>query len=269
MLKYLYSKASSTSYALWGVILSVAPEDLFLKGFIQCLWADTTVIIINRLILLVLIIFILNIIYSYYCNHRTSVTISARTYKIKIEYKDILNITDGKKVINFDECFTTTVGTRPEEIRPTSICGQYLSKYPIDNMQALLSSSNIKPIGKSKYNGKDCYAPGTLVPKDSFLLMAFAKLDRNGLGGLTYSKYLKCLDVLWEQINFYYQNEDVYIPILGSGLTRFDKNLTQQELLDIMIASYRLYPNKMKFPHVLHIVCKEKDDFSLNKIIGI
>lgn len=46
-------------------------------------------------------------------------------------------------------------------------------------------------------------------------------------------------------------------------------DLTQQELLDIMIASYRLHPKKLKKPNTLHIVCKERDGFSLNAIFGV
>jgi hypothetical protein len=59
----------------------------------------------------------------------------------------------------------------------------------------------------------------------------------------------------------------VCIPILGSGITRFeDKLLTQQELLDIILASYKLSSHKIKPPYQLHIVCKKGDDFSLNRI---
>lgn len=42
--------------------------------------------------------------------------------------------------------------------------------------------------------------------------------------------------------------------------------LTQQELLEIIIGSYRLSAHKMKSPCQLHIVCKKREDFSLNKI---
>lgn len=99
--------------------------------------------------------------------------------------------------------------------------------------------------------------------------MAFAKLDENGLGRMTYEQYLDCLDLLWQQIDKYHGTEDVYVPILGSKITRFDKELTQQELLDVMIASYRLSPFKMKVPYSLHIVCMKRDGFSLNNVFGV
>jgi len=42
--------------------------------------------------------------------------------------------------------------------------------------------------------------------------------------------------------------------------------LTQQELLDMMIASYKLSAHKIKAPWKLRIICQKRDGFSLNKI---
>ena len=42
-----------------------------------------------------------------------------------------------------------------------------------------------------------------------------------------------------------------------------------KELLDTMISSYRLSPKKMKKPYKLHIVCREREGFSLNDIFGV
>ena len=120
---------------------------------------------------------------------------------------------------------------------------------------------------KSKYKNKECYTSGKLVPNGDDLLLAFAKLDKNGLGQMTREEYLDALSVLWKEIDKYYGQKDVCIPILGSGVTRINgTSLTQQELLDMIIYSYKLSDNKIKNPYKLYIICKEKDDFSLNKI---
>lgn len=97
--------------------------------------------------------------------------------------------------------------------------------------------------------------------------MAFAKLDKNGLGRLSRDEYLKCLSVLWEELNTYYEQKDVCIPILGGGLTCFDRgSISQQELLDMMIWSYKLSSHKIKSPYKLRIICKRSEDFSLDRI---
>ena len=135
-------------------------------------------------------------------------------------------------------------------------------------MQTLIDNAHLKPAkSKSKYQNKERYDSGKLVPNGDYLLMSFAKLDKDGLGGLSRDEFLDCLSMLWKEIDKYYGQKDVCIPVLGSGVTRMDGvSLTQQQLLDIIIWSYRLSAHKIKNPCQLHIVCKKSDDFSLNKI---
>lgn len=260
---------STTAYAIISAIFMFVPEDVFKRGFVQCGWDDSLIIIVNRIFLSVFVLIIANILYHLFRKFRKSVTIADSKSLIMVEYGDIIKITDGKKVISFDECFTTSVGDRPQEIKPTSICGQYLAEHPIEDMQSLIQTLGIHSTGVSQYNNLPKYESGTLIPKDDFLLMAFAKLDKNGLGKMTYAQYKDCLNTLWEQIDLYHGTDDVYLPILGSKITRINEALTQQELLDIMISSYRLSPKKLKKPFTLHIVCKERDGFSLNDVFGV
>ena len=78
---------------------------------------------------------------------------------------------------------------------------------------------------------------------------------------------MECLSTLWDEIDKYYGQKDVCIPILGSGLTRINnQSFTQQQLLDILIMSYKLSTYKIKKPYKLRIICKKNDKFSLNKI---
>ena len=173
------------------------------------------------------------------------------------------------KVINFDECFNTTVGDRPQDINAKSVCGQYLIKFPIDNMQELIEGVDIQPNGQSRYNRLPKYKSGLIIPRDNYLLMSFTKLNQHGLGEMTYTQYLECLQTLWEQIDIYHGTKCVYVPVLGSQIVRFDRDLTQQELLDIMISSYRLSPKRLRRPYTLHIVCRKRDGFSINDVFGL
>ncbi len=267
--RLLWNKGSSIAYAIITAIFTLVPEGVFKFGIVDCTWPEGICILINRLIVCILVFSLANIAYRCHRKHRKEVAISGKTFSIKIEFNDLFKVKCGKKVINFDECFTTKVGEKPEDIKPDSLCGQYLMKYPINNMQELIDATGLRPIGASLYKNRPKYAQGTLIPRDDFLLMAFAELDEKGRGTITYDKYLECLNRLWEQIDLYHGTDDVYLPILGSRITRFDKELTQQELLDIMITSYRLSPKKLKRPSVLHIVCKEREGFSLNNVYGL
>ncbi|OYP57171.1 macro domain-containing protein [Segatella bryantii] len=266
---FFFGKGGGTAYAIISAIFTFVPEDFFKHGIILCNWQDSSVLLVNRLITFLVVLILTNICYCLYCRFRRRVTISDNNYSITIEYGDLFSKKDGLKVVHFDECFTTSVGSRPEDIKPDSVCGQYLQKYPIANMRELIAEAGLKSIGKSLCGQKDKYTQGSIIPREDFLLMAFAKLDRTGRGIFTYEKYVECLDKLWEQIDLYHGTKDVYLPILGSQITRFDKELSQQELLDIMIASYRLSDRKLRYPYRLHIVCKKRDGFSLNSIFGV
>lgn len=265
----LFKKRIAWTLSIIGVIFTFVPETIFEKYKYLSNFSDEINVILNRVLVFAIVFILVGIINTLYLNCRNSVCIKGHNYSIKVEYGDLLEKNNCKKVINFDECFTTSVGNSPADIKPTSICGQYLQNNPIQDMQNLIDSAQLKPSrGKSKYQNKVRYESGKLVPNGEYLLLAFAKLDKDGLGRFfSHDEFLDCLSLLWKEIDKYYGQKDVCIPVLGAGITRMNgESLTQQELLDIIIGSYKLSPHKIKSPCQLHIVCKKCDDFSLNKI---
>ncbi len=277
----LLKKSAACAFAIISAVFTFVPEAIFgkvilisedvLKQFTLEGYTLEINIIVNRVLTFGIVWVIAAVGYKVYLLLRKKVRIKGNNYKITVEYGDLFKTNNCKRVINFDECFSTQVGNRPADIKATSICGQYLTANPNLNIQSLISSSQLKPLnGKSKYNNKERYESGRIVPNGDDLLLAFAKLDKNGLGRLTRDEYLKCLSVLWEEIDKYYGQQDVCIPILGAGLTRIDggsgASIPQQELLDMMIWSYKLSSHKIKSPHKLRIICRRDEDFSLDKI---
>lgn len=260
-LKISYTIAVSLATAAFTII----PEDVFqsVKVFSK---ASESANIITCKLLLALSIFIFSMLFVAIVRLiKQSVKINGTNYNIKISYGNIFEEKYCKILIPFDECFTTKVGLAPGEIKPSSICGQYLSIHPITDMQSLIEEKSLHPArSKSKYQNKIRYDSGLIIPHEEYLLMAFAKLNHSGLGTMSREEYIECLSKMWEEIDKYYSQKDVCIPILGSGITRIgETKLTQQELLDIMIWSYKMSSHKIKNPYTLRIVCKKQDDFSL------
>ena len=268
MIKFL--RISSTwALSINTIIFTFVPETIFGKYKLIILASSEANIIIIRVLAFAAVFVLSVIINALFLHCRRSIHIKGNNYNIHIKYGDLFKMRTCKKVIAFDECFTTSVGTSPADIKPNSICGQYLDKYPIQDMQNLIDNAQLKPAqSKSKYQNKVRYDSGKLVPNGDNLLLAFAQLDKDGLGEFSSrDEFIDCLSMLWKEIDKYYGQKDVCIPVLGSGLTRIgDTSPTQQELLDIIIASYKLSIRKIKSPCKLHIVCKKHDDFSLNKI---
>lgn len=268
MMINFFKKSSTWAFGIISVIFTFVPEIFFEKYILLINYSVEVNIIFNRVLLFIVLFMLTLIVNGLYLRFRRKVCIKGQNYSIYIKYGNLFKMHKCKKVIPFDECFTTTVGNRPSDINPDSICGQYLEKYPIQDIQSLINNMHLHPQkNKSKYQSKECYVSGKLVPHKDYLLLAFAKLDKNGLGRLSREEYINCLSVLWEEIDKYYGQKDICIPILGSGVTRInDASLTQQELLDIIIYSYKLSSHKIKSPYKLYIICKKKDNFSLNKI---
>lgn len=267
MNKFLKQTFDYAVYAI-SLVFTLVPESFFEQYKLFEKLSTETNTIINRLIAFAAVMALIAVVHAIFLCLRWSVRIKGKNYSIKVSYGDIFKQKNAKIVIPFDECFTTAVGTAPDEIKPTSICGQYLLKHPIGSMAPLLEKAKLMPIdSKSQYNNQERYESGRLVPRDNFLLMSFAKLDKDGLGRMTRDEYIDCLSVLWSEIDKYYGQTDVCISVLGSGITRLDDtSLSQQELLDMIIKSYQLSAHKIKKPAQLHIVCRRSDDFSLNRI---
>ena len=283
------NKVFSHSFS-WAVTLSTGvfafvPEDVFGRCHVLKIVGDKIAMIfwascpfspeeiaatLGRMLFLIAV-FIISMMINRFRFSR-SVIIEKNGYSIRVEYGDLLKQEMWRrkkclKVIPFDECFTTTVGSAPCNITPESLCGQYLKAYPIDNMQELINAAGLTPCDEpSKYKSQPRYVSGSLIPRDDFLLMAFAKLDHDGRGMFeSRDGYLDSLSKLWDELDKYYGQCHVCIPILGSGITRIgDVNPTQQELTDMIICSYKLSQHKIKA--CLRIICRKCKGFSLMKI---
>lgn len=277
-------KSIAAAFAVITGIFTFVPESVFAgRGWItqgllsKCEWlsgfeATDVNVVITRLVCFLLVWIATSAAYALFLALRRWTTIRGENYSIRVEYGNILKKRNCKRVINFDECFTTHVGDKTADINPTSICGQYLTTHPGLDMQKLIDAANITPArAKSQYQQKTKYDSGTIVPNGDDLLMAFAKLDDKGKGRFfTRDEYLQCLDRLWRELENHYSEKDVCVPILGAGTTSFDggsgASISQQDLLDMMICSYKLSSHKIKAPHKLRIICKKNSGFSINNI---
>lgn len=277
-------RSIAAAFAIVTCIFTFVPESFFSgRGWItqeflnQCKWisdleAEDVNIVLSRLACFLLIWIATSSAYALFLTLRRWTTVRGENYSIRVEYGNILKKRNCKRVINFDECFTTQVGDKTADINPNSVCGQYLTAHPDLDVQKLIDDANIKPArSKSKYQQRTRYDSGTIVPNGDDLLMSFAKLDEKGKGRFfSRDEYLLCLDLLWKELENHYSEKDVCVPILGAGTTSFDggsgASISQQDLLDMMIWSYKLSSHKIKAPHRLRIVCKKNSGFSINNI---
>ncbi len=68
--------------------------------------------------------------------------------------------------------------------------------------------------------------------------------------------YLGFLIRFWDKVNRVYAQKSVSVPIFGSGITRIKehKNISDEELLKIMLWTFRISEMRFKYPAKLHII---------------
>lgn len=100
---------------------------------------------------------------------------------------------------------------------------------------------------------------GTLCVYDDYLITAFSKFDKNNQARLTMPEYLEFLIKFWDKVNKVYAQKSVSVPIFGSGITRIKehKKITDEELLKIMLWTFRISEMRFKHPAKLTIVIHE------------
>lgn len=176
-------------------------------------------------------------------------------------------------VVNVNTAFDTIVDG-PEVVKPlvsaTSIHGQWILNMAAHNIksedlnykikesfrqQEILPSST-----KNKTRGNsEIYPRGTIAvypyENTTFYLLAMAEFDDDNNAQNTQEKLRKTILKLIEYIGKFSQNCDVYIPIMGSGISR--TGIDDQTALELLLSNLKL--NKKSLRGNINIVVYEKD----------
>ena len=178
----------------------------------------------------------------------------------------------GFKVIAFNEYFDTQVDDKI--ISKNSLNGIYIEKYSnrsIDELNSIINDyqfaegelidDEIERAGKSRK-----YKLGTICIADDFLLVAFTKFDKQDKAVLTMPEYLEFLINFWDSVNRVYSQKSVSVPIFGSGITRIKehKKISDEELLKIMLWTFRISEMRFKYPAKLSIIIHNDKIDSIN-----
>ena len=178
----------------------------------------------------------------------------------------------GLKAIAFNEYFDTQVDDKI--ISKSSLNGIFIEKFSNRSLEDLnqiindyqfeegeLLEGEIDRLGKSKK-----YKLGTICVVDEFLLVAFSKFDKQNKAVLSMPEYLEFLINFWDSVNRVYSQKSVSVPIFGTGITRIKehKNISDEELLKIMLWTFRISEMRFKYPAKLNIIIHESKIDSIN-----
>lgn len=192
--------------------------------------------------------------------------------EVEIKKGDIFKASrDAFKVIAFNEFFDTLVDDKI--ISKTSLNGQYIEKYyqnTFDLDKRIKEDKRMyNKITEEKVNrplgGKTTrYKLGSVYLDDDFFLLAFSKFDDNNKANLKLQEYANCLMNFWNEVNNLYAQKEVFVPLLGTGITTHkDFDATPHQLLEVMLWTFKISKVKFKEPSKITILI---DESKLNKI---
>lgn len=191
--------------------------------------------------------------------------------KVVVKVGDIFK-QQGLKAIAFNEYFDTQVDDKI--ISKNSLNGIFIVQHSnktqseidliIDKYQfedGDLLEDSVERIGKRRK-----YKLGTVCILENHLIVAFSKFDKQNRAVLTMPEYLEFLINFWDNVNRVYSQKDVSVPIFGTGITRIKehKSISDENLLKIMLWTFRISEMRFKHPAKLTIVIHEEKIDSIN-----
>lgn len=202
-------------------------------------------------------------------NRLNHINISVEGSEVTIKVGDIFKQA-GLKAIAFNEYFDTQVDNKI--IAENSVNGIFIKLHlneAIENLDSYIEQYTFgegEKLGVNNDRGegkKQRYQIGTVCLYKDYLLTAFSKFDENNKAVLTMPEYLEFLINVWDKVNNVYAQRSVSVTIFGSGITRIagHKNISDDDLLKIMLLTFRISEMRFKYPARLTIVVdKDKID---------
>lgn len=164
---------------------------------------------------------------------------------------------DGWKVIGCDTHFDTRVDDLV--ISKKSLHGQLILNHGnIDDINVLVKEEAKRLDLKCNNDGLYSFPLGTVIRYDSnydhqtYLMLSMTELNFRNEAYTNMVEFINTLSTMWKEINRVYASHDIVIPVLGTGISRFDGNKSEEELLKAML--YTLYISGVKFNSRIKIV---------------
>ena len=241
--KYFLTSISILSFISW-FIPTIPDDKQFLKYIIGI-----------SLIVLSFVSYLIIAIYEKSCK---KVHLRINNTSVNIIFGDIFDA-NGIKVIAFNEYFDSIVDN--EVINSDSLNGQlfkHINKDDFDlsiiNNTTLIKTEENK---NRKYGKKQKYAIGQIHKfNEDYYALSFSKFNDKNEACLYSYEYANCLIEMWKQLNTYYAQSAINIPLLGDGITRILNNttITKQELLETILETLKISNITFKNPSKINIV---------------
>lgn len=174
--------------------------------------------------------------------YENNVSLVIRQTPVSISCGDIFE-TEGFRVIGCDTHFDTRVDD--VVISKKSLHGKLVLEHGnADEIKAVVEKEANRLHLVANNDGLYDFPLGTIIryysSKDhnTYLMLAMTELDKNYEAHTNMAKFEHMLMKMWSEINRVYASNDVAIPLLGTGISRFDDGpKNKQALLKCMLCT--------------------------------
>ena len=212
-------------------VLGFSLKDLFP---FECVQPAFLAVVIRAFILLIAYAFLTVIIWFIKgWRYKDTISLKIGNNEVTIKSGNIFEV-PAWRVIAVDTHFSTNVDN--VEISKTSLHGQLVLDYGnIDEIKAAVKREAERRKIKPDANGQYTFPLGTAIHyenKDNhYIMVALTDLDADFEAHTRMPQYESTLMTIWREINRVYAKNDIALPILGSGITRFDDGQDDMENL--------------------------------------
>ena len=274
--KKLWKDSTIVAFAILGIVSSVftvvgvSIGDILAYGFNTTIddigWATRFFYFVASYAVLLLTTVIQKTL-----NLKNGITLKIRGIQVNINQGDIFS-TLNWKVIPLTESFDVHVDD--VVIARNSLHGKFIERLNANELNEVIKLIEIdyqKFEDKRSKPGKRCKRPlGHVIPYNGYMMLAFTRFDDNQ-AHLSYSDYIKCLLEMWKSISRHYAHKPIVLPLLGSGITRFDDRheISKTELLECMLSTLKTSSENINQPITILLTEEVIKEINLYKLKGV
>lgn len=199
-------------------------------------WLSIAVVLATAIVIAIIVFVIIGRIY------KDSVSMTINNIPVSIECGDIFRA-DGWRVIGCDTHFDTRVDD--VVISKKSLHGKLILEHAkAEEIKSVVEKeAQRRGLVKNK-NGLYDFKLGTVIRYDSlvdnetYLMLAMTELDQNYEAHTNMAKFEHMLMKMWSEISRVYASNDIALPLLGNGISRFDgAPKSKEDLLKCMLCT--------------------------------
>lgn len=218
---------STTIIGMLSTVLTIL--GISLGTWVYSLWMRICIVIILFMMIYYITYIILGKIFS------SSIKLTIRQTPVSISCGNIFQAS-GLRVIGCDTHFNTRVDDIV--ISKKSLHGQLVTKYADENEIKMAIEAEAKRLKlQKKTKGLYDFPLGTIVRYNSsvdghtYLLLAMTELNKDYEAHTNMAKFEQMLMKMWKEIDRVYASQEVTLPVLGSGISRFDDGPKERDAL--------------------------------------